>query len=59
MIVLMFVTHWNMDVEVHVGGYGKGNEGNVAIGEGDVYGMSKLLVVELELFSVMTHPCVS
>ena len=58
-VVLMSMTHWNIDAKVSVGGYGKSNEGNIDIGEGDVYGMSMPLIVELEPFSKMTRPSVS
>ena len=58
-IVLMSVTHWNIDAKVSVGGYGKSNEGDIDIGEGDVYGLSLPLAVEVEPFSKMTCPSVS
>lgn len=44
MIVLMFVTHWNTDGNVDVGGYEKENKRDVDIGEGEVYEMHMILV---------------
>lgn len=44
MIMKMFLTHWNTGGDIDVAGHRKGNEGDVGIGEGDVYGMHMIWV---------------
>lgn len=39
MIVKPFLTHWNTSGDIDAAGHRKGSEGDVGIGEGDMYGM--------------------